>query len=113
MSRSRVTGHRLPLKPAVLAMLTELAESPLHGYGLMTRLEHLRGGRGIGPASLYRTLDRLEEEGLIGALPSDPGESRRGPTYRLTELGREVLRAEVERIEALTVRARAALGADG
>jgi len=112
MTSASLRDH-LPLKPAVLAMLTELAETPLHGYALMTRLEYLRGGRGIGPASLYRTLDQLEREGLIGALPSDPGESRRGPAYQLTEAGRQILKAEVERIEALAGRARAALGADG
>lgn len=102
-------ARHLPLKPYVAAIMAELAAGPLHGYGLMTRLEAFRGGKGIGPATLYRTLDQLARDGWI-----QPGEGatsgRRGASYELTPIGRAVLSAELNRLEAWTRDARTALG---
>ncbi len=100
----------LPLKPYVAAIMGELAGGPLHGYALMTRLEGFKGGRGIGPATLYRTLDRLVTEGWIRPVQSASPSARRGSTYALTSSGRGVLSAEVARLEGWTRNAKAALG---
>lgn len=102
------TRH-LPLKPNVAAIMAELANGPCHGYGLMIRLEGFKGGRGIGPATLYRTLDQLTQEGWIQ--PTDEGgtSSRRGAAYALTTSGRALLSAEVARLERWTREARTAL----
>lgn len=102
-------ARHLPLKPYVAAIMAELATGPCHGYGLMTRLEGFRGGRGIGPATLYRTLDQLTRDGWIEPIEDGNGSSRRGPAYALTGAGRAVLGAEVARLEAWTQEARTAL----
>lgn len=101
----------LPLKPRTLSVLTALAVEPLHGYAVMSRLKDQFGPRTIGPATLYRSLQELEDRGLIQV--RGRGEApRRGATYELTQLGRQVLRAEIDRLDGLTSRARAALTAD-
>lgn len=104
------TERYLPLNPKVFLMLTGLAERPQHGYALMQRIRELDPReRGIGPATLYRTLDRLEADGLIESVGEDPEQPRRGDTYALSDLGRAVLRAEAARVDDLAAHARAAL----
>jgi DNA-binding PadR family transcriptional regulator len=69
-----------------LVILVSLSEGPKHGYAIMTDVE-AGTGRPLGPGTLYAALARLEERGLIEALP--PVERRR--PYRLTAVGATVL----------------------
>jgi len=68
-------------------VLTSLAGGPKHGYALIKDIEDISGVH-LGPGSLYGCLTKLEEAGLVEALPSD---DRRRP-YRLTGEGLRVLR---------------------
>ena len=79
-----------------LAILLALSEGPKHGYAIMTAARELTG-EPLGPGTLYATLSRLEERGLIESLPA---EDRRRP-YRLTAGGSAVLRAQLEGIEGI------------
>jgi DNA-binding PadR family transcriptional regulator len=81
-------------EPALL-ILVSLGAGPRHGYAIMQDTEALTG-RPLGPGTLYAALDRLEERGLIEALPAT---DRRRP-YRLTGLGASVLEAELEGLTA-------------
>jgi DNA-binding PadR family transcriptional regulator len=72
-------------EPALL-ILVSLSDGPKHGYAIMTDVE-AGTGRPMGPGTLYAALARLEERGLIEALPRV---DRRRP-YRLTALGSTVL----------------------
>ncbi len=82
----------MPINPADrgLLILTSLAEGDKHGYALMQDIETFAGVR-LGPGSLYGALARLEDEGLVLALPSD---DRRRP-YRITPAGSQVLKEEL------------------
>src|SRR5258705_2741730 len=62
-----------------LLILTSLSDGPKHGYAIMQDVEQ-GTGRPMGPGTLYAALVRLEELGLIEALP--PVDRRR--PYRLT-----------------------------
>ncbi|MHB1783102.1 MAG: PadR family transcriptional regulator [Acidimicrobiales bacterium] len=70
-----------------ILVLTSLAEGPKHGYALVKDIESFAGIK-MGPGTLYGTLAKLEEAGLVEALPSD---ERRHP-YRITPRGLEQLR---------------------
>jgi DNA-binding PadR family transcriptional regulator len=72
-------------EPALL-ILVSLSDGPKHGYAIMTDVE-AGTGRPMGPGTLYAALARLEERGLIEALPTV---DRRRP-YRLTAVGAGVL----------------------
>jgi DNA-binding PadR family transcriptional regulator len=101
----------LPLKPAWFHILLALAEGPQHGYAIRTRAEDRAKGKvKLWPATLYGSIHRLEEEGLIQALPddADPGGDARRCYYDLTPLGSAVLRAEASRLESLVKAVRAA-----
>jgi DNA-binding PadR family transcriptional regulator len=69
-----------------LLILSSLAEGAKHGYAITKDVEEVAGVR-LGPGTLYGALARLEERGLIEALPAD---DRRRP-YRLTAAGAEAL----------------------
>jgi DNA-binding PadR family transcriptional regulator len=72
--------------PALL-ILASLAGSEKHGYAMMEDIEAMTGVH-LGPGTLYGALSRLEQSGLILALPAD---ERRRP-YRLTAQGTAFLR---------------------
>ena len=86
--------------PTIL-VLTSLTGGPKHGYSLIQDIEAMSGVR-LGPGTLYGVLARLEEEGLVVALPA---EDRRRP-YKITAQGAAVLR---ERLETLSSVARLGL----
>jgi DNA-binding PadR family transcriptional regulator len=75
-----------------LAVLTLLAEQPMHGYQIITELGTRSGGVWRpSPGSVYPTLQQLQDEGLVTVAEED---GRR--TFSLTDAGR----AEVERASA-------------
>ena len=82
-----------------------LGEVDMHGYGIMQSLAHQTGGRErILPGTLYSTLARLVEDGLVEELDPPEHITSGGPQrryYRRTSLGRAVVRAESERLRAL------------
>jgi len=105
-------GARLPLKGRVFAILLLLAEAPRHGYAIMRELQ-ASGAEPLppGPATLYRTLRDMQEDGLItsrqGALEDSGGPPRR--YYALSGFGRRVAAAEAARLRGLVRRAGALL----
>jgi DNA-binding PadR family transcriptional regulator len=88
-----------------LVIMTSLAAGPKHGYAIIKDVERL-GGPTLGPGTLYGALERLEERGLVEALPA---EDRRRP-YRLTARGVEALTAQLHHLERVTTTARLRLG---
>jgi DNA-binding PadR family transcriptional regulator len=80
-----------------LYILLSLSDGPKHGYAIMTDVEDVSGSP-LGPGTLYAALARLEERGLIEALPP---EDRRRP-YRLTALGSATLETQLEQMQGFT-----------
>lgn len=108
----------LPLKPAYFHILLSLAEKSTHGYGVRQQIEERSAGRIVLAAgTLYEALQRLERDGLVEETNAPPDAVERASSrwrfYRATPLGRAVVRAEVERLEADVRAARAALGRAG
>jgi DNA-binding PadR family transcriptional regulator len=90
-----------PLTPAVLHILLALSTEDRHGYGIMKRVESdSRGKVKMGPGTLYGSLGRMMEAGLIRESDEkiDPEmDDERRVYYRITALGQEALAAELER----------------
>lgn len=103
--------HRhLPLKTAWFHILLALADGAAHGYAVRERVEaRTDGAVTLWPATLYGALRDLEELGAIEALEGDddPDDDQRRRYHRLTAVGRDLLRAETERLQALVDAARA------
>lgn len=109
--KSDVQRH-FPLTSATLHILLALASEDLHGYGIMQAVARQSDGRyKVGPGTLYDSLERLTEQGIVTELESGEGDGNlRRRYYRLTSLGRSVLGAELDRLEAVIARARVELG---
>jgi DNA-binding PadR family transcriptional regulator len=101
----------LPLPPAVFHILIALADRERHGYSIMQDVAQRTDGKVVLSAgTLYSSIRRMLEQGLIEELrespdPSSTDERRR--YYRLTRFGRRVAAAEVQRLNALLQQARA------
>ena len=80
-------------EPSIM-ILVSLAASDKHGYAMIEDIERITGER-LGPGTLYGALARLEDQGLIEALPK---QARRKP-YRLTSKGRTALGAYLQGLE--------------
>jgi DNA-binding PadR family transcriptional regulator len=89
----------LPLTPHQFHILLALVDGPRHGYAVIQDVERRTDGAlRLGTGTLYTAVARLAELDLI----VDAGrEDERRRFYRLTPLGRAVLRAETARLEAL------------
>jgi DNA-binding PadR family transcriptional regulator len=93
------------LKTNWFYILLSLSGQEQHGYGIMNDVLERTGGQiRLWPATLYGTLKRLIEEGLIEESDERPApelDDARRRYYRLTSAGKKVLDAESERLEEL------------
>ena len=72
-------------------ILAALQGEPLHGYAIARKIEHLTEEYlSLNEGSLYPTLHRLEQQGLVTAAWESEG-GRRRKRYRITRQGRRVL----------------------
>ncbi len=71
---------------------------PQHGYGISQQVKQMTGGElTISAGTMYGTLSKMEKDGLIAF----EREEEKRKLYRITELGKEILRLEMNRIERL------------
>ena len=101
-------AEALPLAPATFNVLLALGSRDLHGYAIMTEVERLSDGViRIAPGTLYGTLKRLVDGGLIVETdrPPAPGDDERRRYYRLTGEGQQLLAAESRRLHSMMSRA--------
>ena len=101
----------LPLPEATFHILMALAEEDRHGYGIIQDvLARTDGALRLSPGTLYRTIQRLLEQGLIvetDERPAPDQDDERRRYYRITEFGLATARAETQRITNLLRLARA------
>ena len=96
-----------PLTPAVFHILLALADGPLHGYAIAKAVaEHTSEAIQLGPGTLYGTLTRMAESGLVREQTRASKEDGRRRTYELTPLGRAAAKAEARRLAELVSVAR-------
>lgn len=102
----------LPLSPAALHILLSLAGEERHGYGIMQEIARQSEGRyKLGPGTLYDNLQKLTEQRLVAETENSAvGAEARRRYYRLTKRGRELLTAEIARLEAAIREAKLRLG---
>ena len=87
------------LTEAVYYILLSLL-TPRHGYGIMQNAEMLSGGRmKLAAGTLYGAINSLLEKGWIMGLPGE--KDSRKKEYVITENGKTVLQAELQRLKEL------------
>ena len=95
-----------PLTPATFHILLSLTQGPAHGYHMRRMIEDRTSGAILlGAGTLYAGIQRMTRDGLIEETdpPEDAGDVEPGARwrfYRITPRGREVLKAEIARLES-------------
>jgi len=111
MSIAAEADALLPLTTATFHILLALADEDRHGYAVIQDVEARTGGAlRLSAGTLYRSIQRMLEQGLIvetrdRPAPEDDDERRR--YYRITPLGTATAKAEARRLAALVRMARA------
>jgi DNA-binding PadR family transcriptional regulator len=101
----------LPLPAAAFHILLALSGGECHGYGIIQDVEaRTSGALRLSPGTLYRTIQRLLEQGLIEEprKPSRFNGAQRRRYYCLTPFGEAVARAETRRLTELVRLAKSA-----
>jgi DNA-binding PadR family transcriptional regulator len=102
-------GTSIRITPAFFFLLLTLVEGERHGYAMAKEAEERSDGSiSIGPGSLYWSLSRLADAGLIeeSRAPEDDSREGRRRYYRLTGRGRTVLEEELETLSRVVSFAR-------
>jgi len=89
--------ERADLLPGTLDLLILKAVSlgPLHGYGILLRIQHIsRGALLVEQGAVYPALYRLEDQGLLATEWGVSENNRRAKYYQLTRAGERRLKEE-------------------
>ena len=107
----------LPLPLATFHILLALADEDRHGYAIIQDVAARTGGQlRLSAGTLYRSVQRMLEEGLILETRERPApelDDERRRYYRITPFGAAVARAETRRLADLVKLARGAGFAPG
>ena len=97
-----------PLTPAVFHILLALSSGERHGYDIMKQVaKDSDWSVTMGPGTLYGSIKRMIEAGLITEAGTKMGENKKERIYyRLTGNGRKSLGAEINRYSAVVKIAR-------
>ena len=100
----------LPLPPATFHILIALADEDRHGYAVIQDVAMRTGGElKLSPGTLYRSIQRMLEQGLIVETSTRPApelDDERRRYYRITPFGVTVAKAEARRHAQLVKMAR-------
>ena len=94
----------LPLTETTYFILLSLAHGSSHGYAIMKDVRELSNGRvKLSTGTLYTALKRLLDQGWIQRTHNkgNPQNVRGRKDYRLTDMGQQILQAEVQRLQGL------------
>ena len=101
----------LPLPHAAFHILLAVADDERHGYAIIQEVaRRTDDALRLSPGTLYRSIQRMLEQGLIRESSERPApelDDERRRYYRITPFGRAVARAEARRLEGLVRLARA------
>lgn len=108
-------GEQAQLLPGTLDLLILKAVSlgPLHGYGVLLRIEQISGkALLVEQGALYPALFRLVRQGLLKASWGTSENNRRAKYYELTATGKKRLKQEAEDWKRLVAAMTSVLGAE-
>jgi DNA-binding PadR family transcriptional regulator len=100
----------LPLTPPVFHILLALADQERHGYGIMQDVaRQTNDALQLGPGTLYGCLKRMLVARLVEESDERPDpalDDQRRRYYRMTSLGRRIVREEAQRLAGALVAAK-------
>lgn len=96
-----------PLTESYFYILLCLFKENLHGYGIMQKAKELSEGKvAIGAGTMYGATGNMMKKGWIEEILEEAKDERGKRLYKLTEIGKVVLKQEVARLENLVTNAK-------
>jgi len=95
MARKQLQNLTEPMYYVLLCL-----KIPLHGYGIMQKVDQMTGGRvKVGPGTLYHLIARFEAEDIVEQVSSTNNKK----SYVMTKKGRDLLNKEFFRLKQLVL----------
>ncbi|MCJ1910020.1 PadR family transcriptional regulator [Planococcus ruber] len=89
------------LSESTYLVLLALTKKPLHGYGIIKKIEKYSDGELVlAPGTLYGVLTNLQKQKLIELVAAEK-ESRQKKIYKLTTEGQAVVELEYQRFKKM------------
>ncbi|RTR35394.1 PadR family transcriptional regulator [Robertmurraya yapensis] len=93
----KVIKKYLPMTETAFYILISLT-IPRHGYGIVKHVEEISGSRiRLGSGTVYGTLTKMQKDGIITVFADE----ERKTVYEVTEIGKNLIAAEIERLKEL------------
>ncbi|PJK16535.1 PadR family transcriptional regulator [Chryseomicrobium excrementi] len=87
----------LPMTESAYYILLALTE-PRHGYGIIKQVEEMTAGRlKLGSGTIYGTLSKMQDDDMITVYSDE----KRKTIYEITDIGKQILRLEFDRLDEL------------
>lgn len=87
----------IPMTETAFYILLSLTE-PRHGYGIIKAVEEMTNGRiTLGSGTIYGTLTKMQKDQLITVYADE----KRKTIYEVTEIGKQIMQAEMNRLKEL------------
>lgn len=97
MSIEKVLKKYIPMTETAFYILLSLS-NPRHGYGIVKYVEEISRSRiRLGSGTVYGTLTKMQKDGVITVFADE----ERKTVYEITEIGRELIAAEINRLKEL------------
>ncbi|MFA9398627.1 MAG: PadR family transcriptional regulator [Clostridiaceae bacterium] len=97
MNKDKIIKKYLPMTETAYYILLSLYK-PRHGYGIILKVQDLTKGRiSLGSGTVYGTLSKMQRDGIVSIYSSED----RKTIYEITDIGRELITLEFERIKEL------------
>lgn len=97
MSEDKILKAFMPMTETAFYILLSLTE-PRHGYGIIQHVDKITDGRiKLGSGTVYGTLGKMEKSQIISIYSDE----NRKTIYEITEVGKRLIKAEIERIKEL------------
>lgn len=93
----KIIKKYVPMTETAFYILLSLTE-PRHGYGIVKRVEELTDGRlTLGSGTIYGTLTKMQRDEIITIYADE----KRKTIYEITDLGKQLMQVEMERLKEL------------
>lgn len=93
----KVIKKYIPMTETTFYILLSLTE-PRHGYGIIKRVEEMTNGRlTVGSGTIYGTLTKMQRDEIITIYADE----KRKTIYEITDVGNQLMRAEMKRLKEL------------
>jgi len=93
----KVIKKYVPMTETAFYILLSLTE-PRHGYGIVKHVDDITNGRIVlGSGTVYGTLTKMQKDGIITVFADE----ERKTVYEVTETGRKLITAEINRLKEL------------